>query len=101
MSDPKYFSTDDMHQLATAALRAENRRLTRQQSESEIELLKFRIENARLKLLILKRDHDDADASHVAWFAGVKARVGIPEGATFGYERDTGLIIIDSPEQGI
>lgn len=101
MNEPKYFSSDDMHQLAIAAARAENRRLIRQQLESEIELLKVRTENARLRLLLAKREHEDADASHVAWFAGVKAQLGIPEGVKFGYDRDTGLVILEPTEQGI
>ena len=77
MSDPKYISSDDMHQLAMAS------------------------ECTRLRLLLLKREHEEIDAAHAAWFAGVKARLGIPEGAKFGYESDTGLVILEHTEQGI
>lgn len=101
MNEPKYISSDDMHQLAMAAVRAENRRLTRQQIESEIELLRLRSECTRLRLLLVKREHEEIDAAHAAWFAGVKARLGIPENAKFGYEPETGLVILEHTEQGI
>lgn len=98
MSETKYLTAEEMRYMKEAGLHNEIRRLNRYIMDQDIAAGNLKVDLMRHRLLIMKKEHEEADQSHKAWFTKLKERLEVPEGARFGFDPETGEVSITQPE---
>ena len=94
----QYLTPDEMQQIREAGLQNEVRRLNQHVMNLDIALAQAKTEVMRHRLLIMKREHEDASDSYKAWFSKVKERLGVQDGDNFGFSPESGAVTITRPE---